>query len=244
VNGVSKKFKDKTCVYCAKNLSTNTGDHIFAREFFLPNRRHNLPKAPACNQCNNEKSVLEHYLTSVLPFGGRHEDARLNLENVPKRLARNESLHRLLAQRRRTVWGQEKEGLYVPLMALPIKPGSVEKLFEFIVKGLVWHHWQSYLTGEYFVEVQALMDDEAFLFERFFSKISPHLKVSANLGNGTFLYEGFRDIDSPQTTAWRFSLYGGLKLAGGPQERREGFSLIDAFTGPIQILEGAASPSH
>jgi len=235
---VSKKFKGKTCVYCVNNRS-DTGDHIFARKFFLPNKEQNFPQVPACTDCNNKKSKLEHYLTSVLPFGGRHEDARLNLENVPNRLDKNANLHRSLAQGHRTVWVKEKERLYVPIMALPIKRGSIERLFEFIVKGLVWYHWQSYLTVEHFVEVTALLEGEEKLFKWYFSNVSPHLKVSANLGNGTFLYEGFRGIDSPQTTAWRFSLYGGLKLAGGPQERRQGFSQLDAYTGPTSVKNAA-----
>jgi len=94
---VSKRFKGKICVYCVKNLSTNQGDHIFAREFFLPNRRQNLPKVPACKQCNGDKSKLEHYLTSILPFGGRHGDARSNIELVPKRLAKNARLRETIA---------------------------------------------------------------------------------------------------------------------------------------------------
>lgn len=100
----------------------------------------------------------------------------------------------------------------MPTMALPLKPGSIEKLLGFIVKGLVWHHWQSYLTAEHFVEVNALLEWEEGLFEHYFTNVSSQLKVRANLGNGTFFYEGFRGIDSPQTTAWRFSLYSGLKL--------------------------------
>ena len=68
---MSKKFKSQRCAYCAEREAV-TGDHIFAREFFLPSARANLPQAPICEQCNNEKSKLEHYLTTVLPFGGRH----------------------------------------------------------------------------------------------------------------------------------------------------------------------------
>jgi len=75
---MSKRFKNKLCVYCLKNPSTPTGDHIFAREFFMQDRRANLPKVPACKHCNNEKSQLEHYLTAVLPFCGRHPDASGN----------------------------------------------------------------------------------------------------------------------------------------------------------------------
>ena len=45
------------------------GDHVIARGFFLPSERGELPQVPACKQCNNEKSRIEHHLTTVLPFG-------------------------------------------------------------------------------------------------------------------------------------------------------------------------------
>ena len=94
---MSKKFKGKRCAYCAEREAV-TGDHIFAREFFLPSARANLPQAPICRECNNEKSKLEHYLTTVLPFGGQHPTSLENLESmVPKRLRKNAKLHRELA---------------------------------------------------------------------------------------------------------------------------------------------------
>ncbi len=40
--GMSKKFKNKTCAYCSVPGSSETGDHVIAREFFLPARRENL----------------------------------------------------------------------------------------------------------------------------------------------------------------------------------------------------------
>jgi len=95
---MSKRFKSgELCVYCSK-LPAVTGDHIFARKFFVESARANLPQAPVCATCNNEKSELEHYLTAVLPFGGRHPDALENLVSmVPKRLQRNAKLHRVLS---------------------------------------------------------------------------------------------------------------------------------------------------
>jgi hypothetical protein len=90
----SKKYKNKTCVYCAKEQASSTEDHIFAKEFFLENKRGNLPQVPACDACNNKKFELEHYLTSVLPFGGQHSDSIDNLSSkVPKRLRKNKPLH-------------------------------------------------------------------------------------------------------------------------------------------------------
>ena len=93
-----KRFKGKTCVYCGVAPSTTTGDHVFAREFFINVRRGNLPKVPACEGCNHEKSKLEHYLTAVLPFGGRHTDSAQNLSTlVEPRLAKNAKLYGVLS---------------------------------------------------------------------------------------------------------------------------------------------------
>jgi 5-methylcytosine-specific restriction endonuclease McrA len=61
---MGRGFKGKTCVYCAAAPAA-TMDHVFAREFFLVDRRANLPKVPACQACNGAKSDLEHYLTAV-----------------------------------------------------------------------------------------------------------------------------------------------------------------------------------
>lgn len=74
----SKKYRGKVCVYCRTNKSS-TADHIFPREFFQIDKRADLPKVPACQKCNNEKSKLEHYLAAILPFGATHSDAKKEL---------------------------------------------------------------------------------------------------------------------------------------------------------------------
>ena len=64
------RFKRLPCVYCGKRATTD--DHVFAAKFFLERERGNLPKVPACQKCNNEKSHLEDYLMVVLGFGAMH----------------------------------------------------------------------------------------------------------------------------------------------------------------------------
>lgn len=66
---MSKKYKGKLCAYCGR-ADADTADHVFAKEFFLPPHRDNLPKVPTCSRCNGHKSKLEHYAVAVLPFGG------------------------------------------------------------------------------------------------------------------------------------------------------------------------------
>jgi hypothetical protein len=233
---VSKKFKGKLCVYCAERPS-GSGDHVFAREFFLPKDRHNLPKVPACSECNEAKSELEHYLTSVLPFGGRHEGAKANLETmVPPRVKKNRKLRRRLANGIATVWSEEGEQLLVPTMTLPIEPDRFEALFALIARGLIWHHWGTYLTREHSVRAILLTTSGERLFDRYLFGMKAHDRVSANLGNGTFVYEGAQGIDCPQLSVWCFSAFGGAKLGGDPKAPDETSSRIDVLTAPTHVF--------
>jgi len=109
-----QKNKAKPCVYCLDPVAT-TDDHVFSRKFFLDKDRGNLPKVPACTTCNGEKARLEHYLTTVLPFGGRHPQAVPNLESaVPPRLAKNRRLHRHLVASEQAAWIRQDGGIYEP----------------------------------------------------------------------------------------------------------------------------------
>jgi hypothetical protein len=60
--------------------------------------------------------------------------------------------------------------------------------------------------------------------------------VNANLGNGTFVYEGAQGMDCPQLTVWCFSAFGGAKLGGDPKAPDETSSRIGVLTGPARII--------
>ncbi len=235
---MTRKYKGKICVYCAE-LPATTSDHVFAREFFLPQDRSGLPLVPACDKCNSRKSNLEHYLTAVLPFGARHSKALDNLQTmVPKRLAKNAKLHRALGNNWGKIWAAEDGGLQVPVSTLPIDPDRVRELFSMVARGLVWYHWRIIIPRDHFVEVIFLTDHgEQFLEERFFS-VTVANRVCQDLGNGTFWYEGVQAVDCPEISAWRFSIYGGLKFAS-TQASGELSSRIGAVIGP-QSVKGNA----
>ena len=208
-----KRFKDLLCAYCSARSSC-TEDHVFARAFFLEKHRANLPKAPACRECNTEKSALEHYLATVLPFGGRHFDAHETLiEKVPQRLNRNQRLHREI--REGTTEIELIEGSTSSLaLAVPVIGEAIEKAFVFIVKGLAWHHWRIYLDGRVRVVAQSLTADGCVFFEENFFSRRPAKRVAVDLGEGTFVYEGVQAVDVPTVTAWRFRAYGGALFVG------------------------------
>lgn len=236
---MSKKFKNKPCVYCLKNPSTRTGDHVFAREFFMEDRRDDLPKVPACEACNNEKSQLEHYLTAVLPFGGRHPDATANLQDmVPGRLAKNQRLHRELAEGSERIMAEETEGQALPSLTIPFDGQILERLFQFIVKGVAFYHWGVTFGDQHGVHVITVTPtgQEAFAL---FLNMNARQRISVDLGGGTFRYEGTQG-DYPELTVWRFSIYGGLVMAGDPDAPGEIATGIGAMTATKEFLGRSA----
>jgi len=225
--GQSKRFKDKRCVYCGIEKSIPSGDHVFAREFFLHNKRANPIKVPACDKCNNEKSTLETYLTATLPFGGGHKDAGVNLKTmVPARLKRNIKLHRQLADGKSFRWVKEN-GVFVRRLVFDFDSSKLNSLFRYITKGLLWWHWKVLLTSEDFVDARTLPRVE----ERYFNLLRAGNPVNGNLGEGTFHYEGVQATDNLKYTAWKFSIYGGIKF-NDPRYPEEEPSLIWGLTAP------------
>lgn len=207
---MSKKFKGQRCAYCAEH-DAETGDHIFAREFFLTSARANLPKAPICTGCNNEKSKLEHYLTALLPFGGRHPDASENLASmVPKRLGKNVRLHRHLKEGKKIVFVPGEGGKLEDTIAIPFDGAKLQELFSMITRGLVWYHWRIYLRDGYEVRTHTVTALGQQLYEEKLFRKNVRARVSENLGNGTFVYDGVQAVDDPAITVWKFSVYGGL----------------------------------
>jgi hypothetical protein len=210
---VSKKYKGKTCVYCS-SAKAACGEHVFARKFFLPGDRADLPKVPGCDSCNRHKSDLELYALSVLPFGGSHAGAKENLVTmVPPRLDRNLPLKRLLNEGMTKRWIGEQAGIRFPVLGVPIDAGRLMELFTLIGRGLLWHHWQRLLDRNDSVVARTL-DSRAEtavknLFESHASK-----RVSNILGGSTVRYEGLLVAQSNRWMAgWRIEMYGGITLA-------------------------------
>jgi hypothetical protein len=190
---------------------------------------------PACQACNDAKGRLEHYLTAVLPFGGRHTDAATSLaEFVPPRLARNAALHKHLSQGRQRVWAREGN-LAVPVTTLPVDSLKIEALFRYIVKGLVWHHWQVLLSAETGVWAGGLTNRGVDMHRRLLAT-NARQRASANLGNGTFVYDGAQGTDIPDMSIWLFSMFGGIKLSGDPDAPSDETTLIGGITVTYKTL--------
>jgi hypothetical protein len=201
----------------------------------MPDKRDNLPKVPACERCNNEKSQLEHYLTAVLPFAGRHADASAALTRmVPDRLAKNARLHRELTEGSERVSVQENTDQPQSTLTIPFDGQILERLFAFIVRGLVFFHWGVTLGEQHGVRLIILTRAGEEAFARFFG-MNARQQVSADLGDGTFRYVG-KQGDQPALTVWGCDVYGGLAMAGDPEAPNETARGIGATTATREFL--------
>lgn len=114
---------------------------MFARKFFVEEGGANLPKVPACCECNGEKARLEHYLASVLPLVGHHKDADIARGMTESRLAQNEHLRRELAEGRETTMIRVWPGVTRPIITLPFDGETLLSFFRFVASlASLGHH--------------------------------------------------------------------------------------------------------
>lgn len=230
---MSKKYKGKTCVYCAEREST-CSDHVIAKEFFPEDKRANLPKVPSCAICNNTKSKLEHYATTVLLFGSRHVDAIDMLKKVaPKRLNKNLKLKREIQNKMERTWIKSKENLILPTRMVPISRNELIQLFSMIVRGLYWHNWKLILPADYLVEILTINLQGLIEFRDGLPLNNSSNSVQDNFGNGVFYYRGIKADDDPFISAWELFFYNGMMIAG------QGNQLVFfcGLTGPKEMLD-------
>jgi len=234
---MSKRYKGKLCVYCQDKPSINQGDHVFARGLFLEAERRNPIKVPACDECNNKKSLIEHYLASLLPFGGRHADAEETLNSlVPTRLEKNLKLKRELNEGMKYVWSNDKTGISIRNLTVPFDGIRYAELFKYIAKALSWHHWGSYIKTESDILSVSLTQTGEEAFEKFLFPLKSSHKIEAMIGNNSIKYKGMQAVENDQISIWKFQIYNGVVVSNLEHEGFDKSSCIGVLTGPPKIL--------
>lgn len=221
---MSKKFRDKTCVYCGIAGISEVREHVFARQFFLEQHWPGLPEVPACRACNTLKSQLENYLMTALGLGGWHPDAAINMQiNLPRRLARNARLKRELFASMTPALLRIRSGLIVRTATVAFDADMLEQWCQMVVRGLCWHHWQTILDDSCHFDFMVPTSVHDANFGRVLA-LDPE-PAEANLGNGTIIYKGVRSDEIPQATAWRFQVYG-LVIGGEGSQTANSIGMI------------------
>ena len=207
---MSKQYKGKTCVYCARPETSSTGDHVVARSFFSKDERDNLPQVPTCDPCNGAKSALETYLTALLPQGARHQDDVSEYwVHSRRRIEKNQRLQRELSAGTSISSRIDETGKPVTETTLPFDSDKLLDLSRLIAKGLLFHHWQVIVPKDQIVHAQFMNQIGESMFADTITKLRtmagsvPSLDVVRTtgliqLGKQTVTYEGFfAPIDEP-----------------------------------------------
>lgn len=227
---MSKKYKKLKCAYCCVNEAT-TRDHVIARGFILTEHRNNLLSAPACLPCNHKKSQLEHYLIGVAGLGARHSESSKTIsELVQGNLLNNLKLKRELAKGiTHYIYSQDNKSWQIG-MKVPINIDKVELLFEFIIKGLSWNRWGTYLSEQTsFIRASYMNSAGVRLFENLLAQNGNRLDI--NLGRGAFLCQAVQSNFNPELTVWKMSFYGA-EVAGDPRDVNRKVSSIYGISVP------------
>lgn len=229
--GISKKYKGQLCAYCRHNIST-TADHVFPREMFQLGQRNLLPKVPSCAPCNNEKSKLEHYLLSVLPFGATHSNAEKALSvDVRKRLSKNLKLHRKIKNEMGYAFFNNDDNESEKRLTVTLDSKKLHDFIGFVGRGLMWHHWEKCLplncSFKAFTPSLTGIEYLNGLFE-----MSTKYRVSCKLGGDTVSYKGVMSEVDTGVTVWAVQLLGGMTVT----DEKQNFIFKNSF---VAIVSGS-----
>jgi len=231
---MKKALRGSLCAYCGECPAT-TEDHVIGRNFFPVHLRSNLPKVPACSDCNGRKSNYEHAM-AVFPFGSEHPSAQDMLRSkVKRRLEENHRLHRQIQQGQKDVDIINPDGSTATTIAIPFDNEQTLNLFNMIIRGLLWHHWGSPLPSSHVIRLFWLTDQKLGLFKKFILNLSPDQFQNVSLANGTFWYQFTRNPDDPFFTAWILGIYDILNVCGVDDHGQLLRYHVAALTGPQEI---------
>ena len=237
----SKKYKGKPCAYCGVATSS-TADHVFSRALFPVGFRADLPKAPACQACNNVKSGLESYLSTVLPFGSDHPAGLVGqVAKIKRRLFRQAGVLKGLRNDARITWVETAGGFRVPTLSLPLDGERFVQYIELGIRGLVWHESSVVLPPTYVVEVFTLANEVFEAFAETVLALGSATKVDRSFAKGALKYTTAHAPDDPCFATWNLALYDGLGIASEIEGQTTGHLHIVAVTGPPSIRRILAS---
>lgn len=208
---MGKRFKGITCAYCGEPGISSTGDHVIPRQFVPEPLRANLPQVPACAACNNSKSIDEHYLATVLPFGGNHPESSAMLErDVPRRLERNRKLHQALAESQGQIRLNE-DGVVATTTTLMVEAERITRFTRRVIQGLHAHHWGPIPKGTWVGA--GLLAPTGVKFHHDLMHMGG-VRLRGDIGQGLFSYAALRSFEPPYLSAWWLRLFGGVMLGG------------------------------
>lgn len=180
----------------------------------------NIPKVPACSSCNGEKSRLETYFLALVLAASNHEHGdEYRRNHVIPSLRKNRRIGNMIRNSKPIVI--QRNGRFEQVFPINIDSEMTTRLMEFIAIGLYYHHAKAPLNVDYDAKARIFAPEHEAEYINTVFQIFPDdsPRVSRDLGNGTFVYDGIQNSQMPGFSVWRMKWHGGIALAGenGPQ---------------------------
>lgn len=124
-----------------------TKDHVLARQFFPREENYllgpRMPIVPGCRKCNSEKQRLEDFTGTFFQFFDGGEASRKVLEGrVPRTLAKNLKLKRILQEALKDIWLLSPSGIYEKRLAFEINDECtyvINSWYKMMTQGLFFY---------------------------------------------------------------------------------------------------------
>ncbi|BHH82778.1 hypothetical protein LA52FAK_10670 [Desulforhopalus sp. 52FAK] len=121
-------------------------------------------------------------------------------------------------------------------MVMPFDGEQYTELFKFILKGLAWYHWGTYVQKETTLFTPALTKFGHELFETHIFSQGKNHQIHNSLGDHAIQYKGLRANDNEQYSIWLFNFYNGFACAESIDETIEISRVVLAISGSESIV--------
>lgn len=216
---------------------SSAADHVFPREIFRKHQRNCLPKVPSCAKCNNEKSKLEHYLLSVLPFGATHANAKKTLAvDVARRLKRNRKLHKTIRRGFGYSYIPRQGNILERTLNIKFDSNVLHEFVGFVGRGLMWHHWGKHLPLDCTFQVFTPSPTGMRFISELFGLATSH-RVDVSLGGDTVRYKGVMSEKDDGVSVWAIQLFGGMTISDKGHSHIFKNSFVAMITGSPSTID-------
>lgn len=192
------------CTYCGAT-EILSADHVPPRCLFPDDRRQDLVTVPACQTCNGGFSKDDEYFRFVVaaPAYDHNEAARRIWDaGIIPAVRRRPLMRAAILNVTRTVELRTPAGLYVgKTPSFRIEVPRVKRVVERIVRGLLWHHFESAPAAD--AEVTTYIDPDV---RPVMEMLTTDLALTG-IGGDVFRYRYGQTNDVPGYSMWWLCFY-------------------------------------
>lgn len=203
-----RKRKIRECAYCGEKKPVSR-EHVVPKCLFLKPYPPNLVTVPACDECNNAKSLDDDFLRDFLVCDNyvlQSPIARqiFHLKMLSSQRQGSSVVAREVIEGARLQPLYTKGGIYIgEFHTLSVDEERLKKIFERLIQGLYYDSQKRRFPSGYEMEFRRHFPWE---FQRVFADLA-NLKLRRKVSGQVFGCAFAKAVEDPFSTAWLFWFY-------------------------------------